>query len=269
MSPRSVFGKFLRDNLRALIGWSAGIVLVTALYSSFYPAMSGSSATAALTDAKLSGMSDSMLQALKMTDLSSPEGYLNATVFSLLVPILMVIAALIIGTRAIAGDEEEGGLELILTYPVSRLRLLVERFAAMAVFLVVPGVLVFATLLVLGPVLDMEIDPVRLAAASAAVVLVALCYGSVAMAAGALTGRRSTALAVGALSAVLGYLGNTFALQAEELEWLRFGSAFYYALDPDPLNNGFDPASTAVLLTVPVVLIAMAAGVFTRRDVAV
>ncbi|GAA3745493.1 ABC transporter permease subunit [Salinactinospora qingdaonensis] len=266
---RNVFAKFLRDHLRALLGWSVGVVLVTAMYSSFYPTMTGDSTMAALAEAEMRGMGDTMTQALNMTDLTSPEGYLNATVFSLLVPILLVIAAITVGTRAIAGDEEEGGLELLLAHPVSRTRLVVERFLGLVVFVSVLGALVYATLLTIGPGLDLDVDRLNLLAACVVVTLLALSYGSVALAVGAVTGRRATALAVAALLAVVGFLGNTFALQVEELEWLRFASAFYYALDSDPLATGFHAGFIAVLIAVPVVLLSLAVSTFTRRDVGV
>ncbi|GAB3451894.1 hypothetical protein GCM10027570_29380 [Streptomonospora sediminis] len=46
-------------------------------------------------------------------DLSTPEGYLSGTVFSLLTPILVTVAAIAFGTRAVAGGEGGGALELV------------------------------------------------------------------------------------------------------------------------------------------------------------
>ncbi len=152
---------------------------------------------------------------------------------------------------------------------MSRTRVLVQRFAGMAAFVAALGLAVFLILLVFGPLLEIEIAAANLFAAAAMVTLIALSYGSLALAVGALTGRRSIALATAALFAVIGYIGNTFAMQVEELEWLRFLSAFYYGLDPNPLVNGFDAGFTAVLVAVPAALVSIAAGTFTRRDVSV
>ncbi|ASU86121.1 hypothetical protein CDO52_08845 [Nocardiopsis gilva YIM 90087] len=262
---RSVFGKFLQDTRRATIGWAIAVAAVTAMYSAFWPTMKDS---ADLMDAYAQSMPE-VAEAMGWADMTTPEGYLNGTVYGLLVPILMVIAAVTFGTRAIAGDEEEGGLELVLAHPVSRVRLLVQRFAALVVVIAVIGLASLVTLLLLNPGLDLGISPYHLFAASAIVVLIALAYGAVALAIGAATGRRSFALGGAALLAVIGYLGNTFALQVEELEWLRFLSPFYYGFDPDPLVNGFDPAYTSVLVAIPVVLVALGLGVFARRDIAV
>ncbi|MBB4933558.1 ABC-2 type transport system permease protein [Lipingzhangella halophila] len=266
MLLRNVFGKYLRDNLRALVGWMVAVAAVTLLYSSFWPSMADS---AGAMEEFMDTMPSGLGEAMGWQDMTSAEGYLNATVFALLMPILMIVAAIIIGTRAIAGDEEDGSLELVLAHPVSRVQVLVQRFAGVVVFVAALGLAAFLTLAVFAPVLDIDIGVGYLFAATSMTALAALCYGSLALAVGAITGRRGTALAAGALFAVIGYLGNTFAMQVEELEWLRFLSAFYYALDPDPLANGFDAGFTAILLIVPVALLAVAAGTFTRRDVSV
>ncbi|RNL84789.1 ABC transporter permease subunit [Halostreptopolyspora alba] len=264
--PRNVFGKYLRDNLRALLGWMVAVAAVTLLYSAFWPSMADS---AEAMDEFMATFPSGVLEAMGWQDLTSAEGYLNSTVFALLMPILMVVAAIVIGTRAIAGDEEDGGLELVLAHPVGRVSVLVQRFAAVVVFIAALGFASFLTLAVFAPTLDIDIAVGYLLAATSMTTLVALCYGSLALAVGAVTGRRGLALTTGALFAVIGYVGNTFALQVSELEWLRFLSAFYYALDPNPLANGFDAGFTAILIAVPLALLVIAATTFTRRDVAV
>lgn len=260
---RNVFSRFLREHLRALVGWMAGITAVTALYSAFWPSM-GTSGDA--LDAYMASLPEGLMEAMGWDSLSSVEGYLNATVFSLLIPILLVIAAVSLGSRAIAGDEEAGALELLLAHPVGRVGVVLQRFAAMAVFTALLGLAVFLTLLLLGPIIDADIPANRLLAASTATTLAALVYGTVALAAGAATGRRATALGTAALLAATGYLGTTFARQVQELEWLRFGSAFHYATAPNPLANGFDPGHTAVLVGTTMLLAAAAAAIFNHRD---
>lgn len=263
---RNVFGRFLRDHLRTLVGWSVGVAAVTALYSAFWPSMRDSGDA---MDAYLESLPEGLMESMGWSSLATVEGYLGATVFGLLTPVLLVIAAVTLGARAIAGAEEAQELELLLAHPVTRTAVLVQRSAAAAVFVAVLGAVVFGTLLVLGPAVDVDLPVDRLLAACVSVTLIALVYGAVALAVGAATGRRAPALGAAAVLAVVGYLGNTFARQVAELEWLRFGSAFHYAMDPDPLLHGFDLGRTALLLAVPVVLAALGAFAFTRRDVGV
>ncbi|MBV2362576.1 ABC transporter permease subunit [Streptomonospora nanhaiensis] len=265
MRGPDVFGAFLRDNRRGVLGWSAGVAAVTALYTAFWPSMRESGAAMAAFTRQM----PEIAEAMGWSDLSTPEGYLRGTVFSLLTPILVTVASIAVGARAIAGDEEEGGLELVLAHPVSRARVLWQRFAALAAFDALLGAAVFAVPAVLDSPLELGIGLAELAAAAAAVALAGLCHGAAALALGAATGRRAYAIGGAAVLAAVGYLGNTLALQVEELEWLRFGSAFYYALGPDPLTNGLDPGFTAVLVAAPVALVALAGLRFDRRDVLV
>lgn len=58
--------------------------------------------------------------------------------FSILAPLMLVFSAAL-GAQAIAGDEEAGTLELQLAPPVSRISLLLQRFAALAAAMVVIG----------------------------------------------------------------------------------------------------------------------------------
>jgi ABC-2 family transporter protein len=74
---------------------------------------------------------------------NSPAGYLQGTLFALLGPLLLVMAVAA-GARAIVGDEEEAGtLELLLAHPVSRTRLLTERFGVLAAAVALLGLVVW------------------------------------------------------------------------------------------------------------------------------
>ncbi|MFD0775907.1 ABC transporter permease subunit, partial [Streptomonospora algeriensis] len=162
MLVRDIFGKFLMDSRRGILGWMIGVAAVTALYSSFWPSMEGTSeAMGAFVE-----QMPQLAQAMGWDDLSTAEGYLNATVFGLLTPILVSIAAIVFGTRAVAGEEEEGALELVLTHPVSRYRVVVQRFLALAVFVALLGATIWVVLVALGPALELGVAAAELAAAS-------------------------------------------------------------------------------------------------------
>src|SRR3954454_22361164 len=111
---RSGFTKTLHDQRRALVGWALGVAWVTVLYSSLYPAIHGSLASAT------KGYPEALQQAFSLQDVATPAGYLSSTVFALLGPLLVIVYAVSAGTRAVAGDEESGVLDLLLAHPLSR-----------------------------------------------------------------------------------------------------------------------------------------------------
>ena len=60
-------------------------------------------------------------------DYTTPEGYLQSELFSFLAPILLIVYTIGAGARAIAGEEEAGSLDLLLSTCRSRRRRVLVR----------------------------------------------------------------------------------------------------------------------------------------------
>jgi ABC-2 type transport system permease protein len=262
---RSVFGKTLWDQRRGIIGWSVAIAAVGVLYAAFYPSMNNPEMAAAIR-----AFPQGLLEALGMTDITSPAGYLGSTTYGILGPVLMVIFAGSLGVRAIAGDEEAGQLDVLLAHPVERWAVVVQRAAAMVVALVVAGALLFvAMLLASGPAQFADLGTGNLAAATVQLVLLALLFGALGLATGAVTGRRGWAWGVVAGVAVLTYLANTLGPTVDALAWSQDVSPWFYYSGGRPLANGFQAVDATVLAVTTLVLVAIAVIGFRRRDIAV
>lgn len=262
---RTVMTKTLWDARGAIAGWCLALAGVSVLYAAFYPAIN-QEAFAQAMDAFPAAIMD----AFGWSDLTSPAGYLGSTVFGLLAPVLLIVWAIGMGGRAVAGDEEAGTLDLLLAHPVARTTVVVHRALAMAVALAAGAAAVFlAVLLVRGPA-DLGALPVaHLAAGSVHIALLGLVVGSVALLLGAVTGRRSAAVGGAAFVAVVGYFANTIAANLPATAWMRTLSPFHYALGSEPLRHGLQAGEAAILLVASVVLVAVAAAAFRRRDVGV
>jgi ABC-2 type transport system permease protein len=262
---RSVLTKTLWDQRRSIVMWALAVAAVGVLYASFYPSM-----TSPEMEAAMEAFPPGLLDALGMTDITSPAGYVGSTTYGLLGPVLMIIFAASIGTRAIAGEEEDGRLDLLLAHPVRRLSVVIQRGAAMAIALVLAGaVLLVAMIAVSGPAGFADLGAGNLAAASAQLVLLALVFGSIALTGGAVTGSPALANAVVAVAAVGTYLANTLGPTVDALAWTQKASPFFYYSGGRPLVNGFQPGDAVVLVIIAVVLSGIAALGFSRRDVAV
>ncbi len=257
--------KALWDARRALLGWTVTIGGIAVLYSAFYPSISNPSMAAALKN-----YPDSLKKAFNIEDLTSPQGYLGSYVFGLLVPILLAVFMIVMGSRAIAGDEESGTLDLVLAHPVSRPRLLLARFAALVTQVVVVCVVVYLLLLAMsGPAKFAEVGAGYLGAATVQLAMFGICIAALALGVGAATGRRAVAIGTGTAVAVLGYFGNNLAPQVHGLEWARYLSPFFYFSGNKPLVNGIDPGYVGVLLAAAAVFVAAGLVRFQRRDLAV
>ena len=262
---RNVFTKTLWDARRSLLGWALAISAVAAMYAAFWPSVN----TPQMQQA-LGNYPQGVLEALNYNDLASPAGYLGSSVYGLLVPLLVAVFAIDWGTRAVAGDEEAGTLDLLLAHPVSRTRLALQRFAALITALTLIGaLLLLAMLAIAGPAQLQGITATEFAAATAQLALFGACLGALAFAVGAATGRKALALGASAGVAVLAYLANGVFPQLQGLEWTRDLSPWHWYLGGEPLKNGLQAGDALLLLVVTLVLVAAGTLLFNRRDVAV
>ena len=261
---RNVFLKTLRDHRRSLIGWTIGLTAFTVFILAFYP-------TVRQSGDQFNELLRTLPPALRaisgrVADLS-PEGYLNGQYFNLLAPLLLLIFAIGFGARTLAGEEREGTLELVMAAPVPRWRLVADKFAAMAVGTAFIGVVMVLVLAVGTPSFDIDVAVERLVQAVLSAVLLALVFGSLALAGGAITGKRSVGAAVAVVLAVNSYLINAFAPLDDTVDAIKGLSPFYYYIAADPLRNGADPLHLLFLAFLTFVFFSVALIAFDRRDV--
>jgi ABC-2 type transport system permease protein len=262
---RSVWGKTLWEGRGGLLGWTLAIAAVTILYGAFYPLMA-QEAFAQVMDAFPEGLT----AAFGWSDLTSPAGYLGGTVFGLLAPILLIVWAIGMGARAIAGEEEAGTLDLLLAHPVSRSRVVVERTLALATAVAIASATVFLAMIAIRVPAQLDALPIaHIAATCVHLALLGIAFGALTLAAGAATGSRALAAGFGAFVAVVGYFGNTVARQVDALAFLETVSLFRYYAGGDPLRHGLQAGDAAVLLASALAFVAIAVVGLRRRDVAV
>jgi ABC-2 type transport system permease protein len=259
--------KSLRDIRRGFLWWSLGLIGFVALIVSVYPTVHSNPGLN-----KLAKDYPEALQAFiafgGAVDYSTAAGYLGIELFSLMVPLLLLVAAIGTGAGTIAGEEERGTLELLLANPVSRTKVVLEKTVALAVEVAGLGVVLWLALCVGARAADMDISAGHLAAATLSAVLLALAYGAIAILLGAATGRRALAIGVTAAAAVAAYLVNGLAPLVHALEVPQKFSPFYHYAAGDPLRHGISLSHLAVLVAIAVVAAALAPRLFSRRDLA-
>ena len=260
----TVFGKWLWDNRRGILGWTAAIVLVGSGYAAFWPLI----ADPAMQET-LNSFPPEMLEALNYSDIASPLGYLDATVYGLLSALLLLVYGVSAGARTIAGDEEAGTLDLVLAHPISRTSLALQRFAAVAASIVVILAVFWAAMALVTTITGMdELTLGGLTAMHVHVAAFALLFAAVTFAVGAATGRRGVALGVGAGLGVLAYAMRGLIPQVEGLDWVADYSAFTWLNGSKPLQHGLDLGHLGIMLGITIVLVALGTWAFGRRDVA-
>ena len=172
----------LANRWRSLVGYSLGMALYTLVVVALYPAFKHSTSLDEFvasdpTAAALFGVTGS---------LTSPDGWLNGNVFANFLPLVMLLLTIGYGAAALAGQDEDGTLCLVVVLPIRRRAVVLEKAAAMTVQALVLAATV-AVVVVLGRAFDVTIPLSNVLSVSVAVALMGLDLGLVAMAVGAVT----------------------------------------------------------------------------------
>jgi ABC-2 type transport system permease protein len=260
--------KTLRDYRRALIGWTIGICAFAGMYTSFFPQMRENPDF--YSQAAIAKYPDSVRKLMGgLENITSGTGFLQAILYQLFVPLLFIMCAVILGNKAIAGPEETGTLELTLTLPLDRKRLVLERLGALALGLLGVAVVSFVLIVTLGSAVKLGVAFDKILAVHTGLYLLVLFFGTLTLTVGAATGRKALAMSVAGAYAVAGYVVNALAADVEVMKWLDRLSPFYYYSEGNPLVNGFPAGDYLVLLAGTAVLAMTAVLSFDRRDVGV
>lgn len=251
----AVFTKSLTDSHRALAGWALGTAAVGMTYASAYPSQRDNTAN----------LPEALREALHID--ATAAGYLHASVFGVILPLLAMIYGVTTGSRALAGDEESGRLDLLLAHPVTRTSLALQRFAALTVGAGGISLLVWLAMLAVRESAGLTgVTPAEFLAQCVNLALLAVTFGALALGLGAALGRRAVALAATAIIGVLSYTAHALASQIGA-DWLAYASPFHYYIGGEPLKNGFPWGDGAVLAVTAVAVLAVGVMRFNRRDV--
>jgi ABC-2 type transport system permease protein len=260
-----VFERAFAEQRRSLIGWSLGLFCLAVVMTAIYPTVRGNPLISRIHEI----YPKAFLSMFGITDMTTGAGFLRAELFSLIVPMLMVAMAVMWGGDIIAGEEDRGTIDLLLANPVSRRRVLFEKWAALLIGIVVVVAGLAVGFAVTIPIVHMRISWPNLMAVITASALLSLCFGTFAMAVGAASGRRGFARGVIAMVAVVAYLVSVLPDLVSWLRPVRPLSPWYHALGVDPLTTGFRVGHLAVV--VALTIIAFVAGMvrFNDRDLGV
>lgn len=260
--PLQVAAQEVREHRRGMLGWCLGLAALAAFQLSVYPTVKDQSAG-------LQQLVNQMPEALRSllgtaADYTSGPGYLQTEMFGFFVPLVLITIGISRGAECVAGEEERGTLELLMSTPVPRAAVVLAKAAAvLAAVLAVSGA-VALTLLVGAPAAGLSVPAGQVLTACAAAGLLGLLFGALALAVGSSTGSRPAALGVAAGGALGAYLVQALAPLAGWLEpWARF-SPFHLAAGSVTGGVSWEDLVALALGTALLTLVAVAG--FGRRD---
>ena len=249
----------LRLRRRSTLWYAAGMVFYALVVVMLYPSFKHQTSLDSLsgsTAAALFGITG---------PLTSPDGWLNANIYSNFFPLIMLLLTIGYGAAALAGQDEDGTLALVAALPIRRRAILLQKVGAMVVQALLLTVAV-AICVLIGRGFQLSISPARTIAVSVALLLMGLDFGLVTMAVGAVTGRRGTALGVGAGLAAASYLVSSLASTISAIRPGRYFSLFYWSVGNNQISQGASMADFTVLVVVGLAVLVAAILAFRRAD---
>jgi ABC-2 type transport system permease protein len=261
----SITERTVHEARRSLFGWMIGLSAYSIWLLAMYPTIRDNRDITSL----LNSYPEALRTLFQLDDFTSGPGYLRGEVFSLMMPLLLILFGVLWGTDAIAGEEDRRTIDLLLANPVSRQRVVFEKLAGIVAGVAAAALTVGLVLGVGARIVGLDVGTDRLVATVVACLLLALTYASIGLAIGAGTGHRGAARGVTLTLAVAAYLVSSLASLVRWLRPVRPLSPWYHALGVDPMRNGFLWWHLAVLIVLTAAAVVAGTAAFDRRDLAV
>jgi ABC-2 type transport system permease protein len=187
----------------------------------------------------------------------------------MILPAAIVAFAAGMASGFTAGEESRGTIDVLLSYPVSRRRMVLQKWAAVVLACIVSVVVVWIFAEIGAAISASPLPGDVLAAALVMLVLLGLAFAAIALTISAWSGNRGASIGITVALLVAMYLVEALSSVVDGLATIRPLSLFRYYMGGDPLRFGLNLGDAAVLAGVAAVFLALAVVAFDRRDLAV
>ena len=247
----------------AIIGWSLGLCFFPLVYIAIYPSVAD----------EMAGLADlEIYQAMGMSLGTFPDWV--GSILIIFMPLIAAIYGIINGTGTLAGEEEDGRLEMVVTLPLPRWQIITAKaiafiIASLIMFLVVSTVslLVFQSI---ESQIETELTGANLFTAVMSAWPLVFAVGMLSLFLAAFCASRRFAAMIAAAVLVISYCGNNLAASTTALEPFEPLFLFTY-LDASgtAVMEGQQAGDIGVLVGIGLVSFALAVFFFQRRNLTV
>ncbi len=258
------FLRYELANLRAsTLGWALAVGMFGCVYVAFYPSLPPE-----MTQLDLSQIE--LYRAIGALDMTTFEGYVASTIL-LFMGIIAVIYGITVGVYALAGEEEEGTLELLVTLPLTRMQVVLVKGVAillsMLAVLALAGAALAVLFIAIRDQIQTDITPFQIfqVVLNAWPLASAFAMFGLWMGASLPSRKLASGAAVGLLLA--SFLGNNLAGMVEGLAGTEKYSLFhYYNTTVEVFTEGVAASDVLTLAGALLVFWLLAGLAFQRRN---
>jgi ABC-2 type transport system permease protein len=247
----------------AIIGWSLGLCFFPLVYIAIYPSVAD----------EMAGLADlEIYQAMGM-NLGTFTDWVGS-ILIVFMPLIAAIYGVINGTATLAGEEEDGRLEMVVTLPLPRWQIVMAKAIAFVISSLIMFVVVAVVSLLVFQSIESQIETEMMGMDLFTAVLsawpIVFAVGMLSLFLAAFCANRRIAAMIAAAILVISYFGNNLAASTTALEPFEPLFLFTY-LDASgtAVMEGQQVGDMLVLLGIGVVSFALALFFFQRRDLTV
>jgi ABC-2 type transport system permease protein len=256
---RATWTKTLRELRVPILGWGLGLGL--SLYANYLTARDAIASGVA-------GLAERFRFMAEPVAVGTVPGYVSFRILGLVLPVLLSVWAILVGARLVGGEEERGSLDVLLSTPRSRARLLAEKLAALMIALLLVALLLSLGVLAGQAGADQPLAYGHALLATLDASLLALVFGGAGLLLSQLLPQRAAASWAASLLAVA-FLTDATGRTITGAGWLQLLSPLHYYTANKPLIPGYpaDPGAVAVLVGLCLTLAAASLLLFVQRDI--
>jgi ABC-2 type transport system permease protein len=240
-------------------GTCIGIAVLAFFVAIIYPSFEQTLETTELP----SGM-EGMLG--EISDIASPEGYLQSQFFTML-PLIVAAMGITVASYAIVGEERDGTLDLVLAQPITRSRVVIENAAAVGIMAAVATLAAYPGVMLAVVLADIDIGWGPVFWATVACIPAALFFTWMALWFSAALPSRAAAASLASLLLIVAYVVNVIGPANDVLDAIRRGLPFYWSDSSPALVGDNEYLKWPGLTIVSLVFVLLALWSFERREI--
>ena len=247
----------------AIIGWAVGLCFFPLVYIAIYPSVAD----------EMAGLADLEIYQAMGVNLGNFADWIGSIIVVFL-PLVAAIYALVNGTGTLAGEEEDGRLEMLVTLPLPRWQIVTAKAVALSVSAFVILSFVSLVSLLVFQAIEPQLETTVMAADIVVSVLsgwpLVFAVGMIGMFLAAFCPTRRLAAMITTTYLIISYFGSNLASSTTALE--PFEPFFLYTyLDStgEAVMAGQQLSDMAVLLGIGLAAFGLALFFFQRRDLTV
>lgn len=259
---KNIINKTLYDKRSFMIGWSLGVAVMAGITIAFFPTIKEQIGT----------LFANMPKALESITGSTEDyknivGYVGTGVFDLRIPMITVVMAIILALGLSVGEEYSGKIYQLLSQPISRNKIVWQKWLAMVIIFTVVHIVLALGILFIVMLINESMPISKLFIGTFMCYLLTLATGSITMLFGFGFGRKGLTTSLIAIYTFGSYLLTSFAKQIDWLKHVEPVSIFHYYKASEAMKFDYSIKNILVLIIISVLSMVLASLLFSKRDI--